>query len=138
MSSARHFEAQKRRYLPGIVNLLDEIWCQGFSEPNVGFRPVVLWTQAELIGDEFIVNGQKIWTSYAQYAAWCYLLVRTDPGAPKHRGISYLMVDMKSPGITVKPLRQMHGGQDFNEVFTESWYTSRVRICWGRSTTAGA
>src|SRR5581483_10866577 len=73
--------------------------------------------RAEPAGDDFIVNGQKIRTSYAQDADWCYMLVRTDPAAPRHRGISHLIADMKSPGIKVKPLRQMHGGQDFNEVF---------------------
>jgi alkylation response protein AidB-like acyl-CoA dehydrogenase len=123
-------DAQKRRFLPPIVNA-EEIWCQGFSEPNAGSDLASLRTRAELSGEQFIVNGQKIWTSYAQYADWCYLLVRTDPNAPRHRGISYLLVDMKSPGVAVKPLRQMHGGQDFNEVFFENVQVPRENLLGG-------
>jgi alkylation response protein AidB-like acyl-CoA dehydrogenase len=109
-------EEQKQRYLEPILKA-DEIWCEGMSEPGAGSDLAAIQTRADLQGDYFIVNGQKVWTTVAQRAHFCQLFVRTDPTLPKHKGMSALIVDMHSPGVTVKPLRQITGDAEFNEIF---------------------
>jgi len=112
-------EDQKRTYLPPIVKG-ETIWCQGFSEPGAGSDLASLQTRATKDGDDYLINGQKIWTSGAHVAHYMILLARTDPDAPKHKGISYFILDMKSPGITVRPLVNMADNHDFNEVFFDT------------------
>jgi alkylation response protein AidB-like acyl-CoA dehydrogenase len=109
-------QAQKGRYLEKILSA-EEIWCQGFSEPNAGSDLANLSTEARLEDGHFVVNGQKVWTSFGNVAAWCELVARTDAGAAKHRGLTVLLVDMRSPGVEARPLRQMTGESEFSELF---------------------
>jgi len=109
-------EAQKKRYLAKMLSA-EEIWCQGFSEPDAGSDLANVRCEARLEGDHYIVNGQKVWNSYGWAADWCELVVRTDPVADKHKGLTVLLLDMKSKGVEVRPLRQMTGETEFNELF---------------------
>ena len=109
-------EAQKKRYLPKILSA-EEIWCQGFSEPDAGSDLANVRTEARIEGNHFIINGQKVWNSYGWAADWCALLTRSDPGSAKHKGLSYVLVDMHSPGVDVRPLLQMTGETEFAEIF---------------------
>ena len=145
-------EDQKKEHLSRILN--GEVqWCQGFSEPGSGSDLASLQTRAVKDGDDYIINGQKIWTSGAQYAHWMFMLARTDPDAPKHKGISYFLVDMKSPGIEVRPLTNLANQNMFNEVFFDNvrvparnivgevnrgWYVGTTTLDFERSSIGSA
>ena len=111
-------DAQKNRYLQPII-AADEIWCEGMSEPAAGSDLAAMQTRADLQGDSFVVNGQKVWTTHAHRSDFCQLFVRTDADAPKHKGMSCLLMDMHSAGVTVRPLKQISGDAEFNEIFFE-------------------
>ena len=145
-------EDQKQEHLSRILRG-EVMWCQGYSEPGAGSDLAALQTRAVRDGDDYVLNGQKIWTTGAQFSDWMYMLARTDPDAPKHRGITYLLVNMKSPGVTVRPLTTLAGMQTFNEVFFEDvrvpvknrvgeenrgWYVGTTTLDFERSSIGSA
>ena len=113
---------QQKRFVPPILSG-DEFWCQGYSEPNAGSDLANVGTRAVLDGDRWVVNGQKIWTSLAQYSDWCFVVCRTEPHSARHAGLSYLLVPMDQPGIEIRPIVQITGGIEFNEVFFDDAVT---------------
>jgi alkylation response protein AidB-like acyl-CoA dehydrogenase len=118
---------QKARFLPGILSGT-QVWCQGYSEPDAGSDLAAVRTRAELRDGEWHLHGQKVWTSLAHVADWCFVLARTDPTAERHRGLSYLLVPMRQPGVTVRPIRQLTGTSEFNEVFFDDARTDASAI----------
>nr|WP_036568436.1 acyl-CoA dehydrogenase family protein [Nocardia sp. BMG51109] len=112
-------EAQKKRFLPGIKTVT-ELWCQGYSEPGAGSDLAAVTTSARRDGDGWTINGQKIWTSLAHVADWCFAICRTEPGSSRHHGLSYLLVPMDQPGIEVRPINQLTGTSEFNEVYFDN------------------
>ena len=124
-----HFgtEEQKKRFLPKIVSV-EEQWCQGYSEPGAGSDLAAVKTRARLEGDEWVIDGQKVWTSMAHEAQWCFVIARTEPGSSRHAGLSFLLVEMDQPGVEVRPIIQLTGTSEFNEVFFEGARTPAANI----------
>ncbi len=120
-------EEQKRRFLPGILRG-EEIWCQGYSEPGAGSDLAAVRTRARLEGDRWRIDGQKVWTSLAFYADWCFVIARTEPGSERHRGLSYLLVPMDQAGVEVRPIVQITGTSEFSEVFFEDAETAAENV----------
>ncbi|MBE9375499.1 acyl-CoA dehydrogenase family protein [Saccharopolyspora sp. HNM0983] len=120
-------EQQRARFLPGIAGVRD-LWCQGYSEPGAGSDLAAVSTAAELDGDRWVVHGQKVWTSLAQHADWCFAVVRTEPGSSRHAGLSYLLIPMDQPGVQVRPIVQLTGTSEFNEVFFDGATTAADNV----------
>jgi len=120
-------DAQKRRFLPPIL-AGEAIWCQGYSEPNAGSDLANVQTRAALDGSEWLLHGQKVWTSWAQWADWCFVVARTDPASQRHKGLSYLLVPMRQPGVEIRPIVQITGDSEFSEVFFDGARTAAENI----------
>jgi alkylation response protein AidB-like acyl-CoA dehydrogenase len=120
-------EEQKQRILPPILKG-EEIWCQGYSEPNAGSDLANVQTKARLEGDEWVIDGQKVWTSWAEWADWCFVVCRTDPDSQRHKGLAYLLVPMKGKGIEIRPIIQITGDAEFSEVFFDGARTAKENI----------
>jgi len=120
-------DEQRKRFLPGIA-AVTELWCQGYSEPGAGSDLAGVRTRARLSDGEWVIDGQKIWTSLAQHAQWCFAVVRTEPGSRRHAGLSYLLVPMDQPGVEIRPIRQLTGTSEFNEVFFDQARTEEALV----------
>jgi alkylation response protein AidB-like acyl-CoA dehydrogenase len=120
-------DEQKQRFLPKI-QAVEELWCQGFSEPNAGSDLANIQTRATLDGDEWVITGQKVWTTLAHRADWCFVVCRTDPESSSHHGLSYLLCPMHQPGVEVRPLKQLTGSSEFNEVFFDGARTAKANV----------
>jgi len=120
-------DEQKRRFLPPILKG-EEIWCQGYSEPNAGSDLANVQTRARLEGDEWVLDGQKVWTSWAEWADWCFVVARTDPDSERHKGLAYLLVPMRQEGLEIRPIHQMTGDAEFFEVFYDGARTAKGNI----------
>lgn len=123
-------EEQKARFLPRIA-AVDELWCQGYSEPGAGSDLAAVSTKAARVGDSWVIHGQKVWTSLAQNAQWCFVIARTTPGSVRHQGLSYLLVPMEQPGVEVRPILQLTATSEFNEVFFDGARTDAAHIVGG-------